>query len=148
LTEEGSPGASFGEEVLEESNSSRRFLFFSYLGLALQNSQEEGMKWSRCLPKKLRLHLRPTLHQPRGLQKQQRQDSPELAPPLEEENKKPKIGGSTKESVTKLLVNKHKTQEGKEIRSRHRQVTKHIPRVKDEWSRRNQLSKLGSLSPL
>jgi hypothetical protein len=32
LAEEVSPGASFGEEVLEESNSSRRFLFLSRLG--------------------------------------------------------------------------------------------------------------------
>jgi hypothetical protein len=53
-----------------------------------------------------------------------------LAHPLEEEDEKPKIGGPTKESVTKLLVNKSKPQEGEEIRSRHRQVTKHIPRVR------------------
>jgi hypothetical protein len=32
LAEEVSPGASFGEEVLEESNSSRCFLFLSRLG--------------------------------------------------------------------------------------------------------------------
>jgi hypothetical protein len=32
LAEEGSPGASFREEVLEESNSSRHFLFLSRLG--------------------------------------------------------------------------------------------------------------------
>jgi hypothetical protein len=32
LAEEVSPGASFGEEVLEESNSSRHFLFLSRLG--------------------------------------------------------------------------------------------------------------------
>jgi hypothetical protein len=32
LAEEVSPGVSFGEEVLEESNSSRHFLFLSKLG--------------------------------------------------------------------------------------------------------------------
>jgi hypothetical protein len=32
LAEEVSPGASFGEEVLEEINSLRRFLFLSRLG--------------------------------------------------------------------------------------------------------------------
>jgi hypothetical protein len=32
LAEEGFPGASFGEEVLKESRSSRRFLFLSRLG--------------------------------------------------------------------------------------------------------------------
>jgi hypothetical protein len=38
-----------------------------------------------------------------------------LAPPLEEEDEKPKIGGPTKESVAKQLVNKSKPQEGEEI---------------------------------
>jgi hypothetical protein len=76
--------------------------------LALQNSQEEATKWSRFLLEKLWHHLHPGLRQPRGLQKQQKQDPPELAPPLEEEDEKPKIGGPTKESITKLLANKHK----------------------------------------
>jgi hypothetical protein len=44
-----------------------------------------------------------------------------LAPPLEEEDEKLKIGGPTKESVAKLLVNKSKPHEGKEIRSQHKQ---------------------------
>jgi hypothetical protein len=44
-----------------------------------------------------------------------------LAPPLEEEDEKPKIGGPAKESVTKLLVNNSKPEEGEEIRSRHKQ---------------------------
>jgi hypothetical protein len=43
-----------------------------------------------------------------------------LAPPLKEEDEKPKIGCPTKESVAKLLVNKSKPQEGEEIRSRHK----------------------------
>jgi hypothetical protein len=42
-----------------------------------------------------------------------------LAPPLKEDEK-PKIGGPTKESVAKLLVNKSKPQEGEEIRSGHK----------------------------
>jgi hypothetical protein len=54
-----------------------------------------------------------------------------LAPPLEEEDEKPRIGVPTKESVAKLLVNKSKQQEGKEIRSRNKKITKHIPWVKD-----------------
>jgi hypothetical protein len=37
-----------------------------------------------------------------------------LALPLEEEDEKPKIGDPTKESITKLSANKHKTQEDKE----------------------------------
>jgi hypothetical protein len=47
------------------------------------------------------------------------QDLPELAPPMEEEDEKPKIGGPKKESVAKLLVNKSKPKEGEEIRSQH-----------------------------
>jgi hypothetical protein len=42
-----------------------------------------------------------------------------LAPLLEEEDEKPKIGGPTKESIAKLSANKCKTQEDEEIRSRH-----------------------------
>jgi hypothetical protein len=55
----------------------------SCLGLALQNSQEEAMKWSRFLPEKLWHHLCPGHHQPQWLQKQQKQDQPKLDPPLE-----------------------------------------------------------------
>jgi hypothetical protein len=90
---------------------------FSYPGLALQNEQGEVMKWSRFLLGKLRHHLCPGLRQPWGLQKQQRLDPPKLAPPLDQEDEKPKISGPTKESVTKLLVKKSKPQEGKEKES-------------------------------
>jgi hypothetical protein len=44
-----------------------------------------------------------------------------LAPPLEEEDEKPKIGGPAKEPVAKLLVNNSEPQEGEEIRSQHKQ---------------------------
>jgi hypothetical protein len=54
------------------------------------------MNWSRFLLKKLRHHLRPSRRRPWGLQKQQKQDQPELALPLEEEDEKSKIGGPTK----------------------------------------------------
>jgi hypothetical protein len=81
----------------------RRDASFSCPGLALQNEQGEATKWSRFLLGKLQHHLRPSLQQPRRLQKQQRQDPPKLAPPLEEEDEKRKIGGPIKESVAKLL---------------------------------------------
>jgi hypothetical protein len=95
LAEEVSPGASFKAEELEEINSSRRFLFLSRLGSSEQAG--EATKWTCFLHVKFWHHLCPGSHQPRGPQKQQRQDPPELVPPLEEEDGKPRIGGPMKE---------------------------------------------------
>jgi hypothetical protein len=64
--------------------------------LDLQKQHGEATKWSHSLLEKFWHHLHPGHRQPRGLQKQQRQDPPEWAPPLEEEDEKPKIGGPTK----------------------------------------------------
>jgi hypothetical protein len=96
----------------------RRDASFSYPGLALQNEQQRRRSGAAFFSGNFGIIS-------------------VLAPPLEQEDEKPKISGPTKESVTKLLVKKSKPQEGEEVRSRHRQVTKHIPRVKDEWSQRN-----------
>jgi hypothetical protein len=75
------------------------------------------MNWSRFLLKKLWHHLRPSRRRPWGLQKQQKQDQPELALPLEEEDEKSKIGGPTKESITKYqqTTAKHKKTKNKEV---------------------------------
>jgi hypothetical protein len=58
-------------EVLEEVNSSTRFLFLS---APVQKAQEEAMSSSWYPLPILRLHLRPDFLQPRGLQIQKRPD--------------------------------------------------------------------------
>jgi hypothetical protein len=94
----------------------RRLASSFYPGLALQKQQGEAMKWSRFLLGKFWHHLRPGYRQPWGLQKQQRQDPPEWAPPLEEEDEKPKIGGPTKGINHKVLANKQQSTKRRRVR--------------------------------
>jgi hypothetical protein len=70
---------------------------------------------------------------PRGLQKQQKKDQPELALPLEEEDEKPKIGGPTKNQLQNYQQTNAKHKKTKN-RSRYFRVVKCIPWAKGEWS--------------
>jgi hypothetical protein len=98
-----------------ENRGTRRKKFVDMLPLFIQTwiirNSRGATKWSHSLLGKFWHHLRPGHRQPRGLQKQQRQDPPEWAPPLEEEDEKPKIDGPTKGISHKVLANKQQSTE-------------------------------------
>jgi hypothetical protein len=94
LAEEVSLGASFGEEVLKESNSSRRFLLLFRVG-----SLEKAGGGDKVDPLSSQEILASSPSWPSSASGAS--EAVEAGSILEEEDGKPRIDGPTKESVTK-----------------------------------------------